>query len=158
MKSRIIICAWWIAVVLICCRIFAFSAENADKSSATSTGLIRAVIDFLPGTKALPDDVKMNLCKNLNHIVRKAAHFSVYAALGFCTLGAINATFGKTAVAVTLLCCCVYACTDEVHQLFVGGRAGRVSDVIIDTVGSSFGVAVYMILRFFVNKLKHNRA
>ena len=29
----------------------------------------------------------------------------------------------------------VYAMTDEVHQLFVQGRAGRISDVLIDSIG-----------------------
>ena len=29
----------------------------------------------------------------------------------------------------------LYACTDEFHQLFVPGRAGRFTDVLIDTTG-----------------------
>ncbi|MBQ2251230.1 MAG: VanZ family protein, partial [Lachnospiraceae bacterium] len=29
----------------------------------------------------------------------------------------------------------LYAATDEIHQLFVPGRAGRVTDVLIDCIG-----------------------
>ena len=33
-----------------------------------------------------------------------------------------------------------YAVTDEIHQTFVTGRAGRVSDVAIDAVGVLLGI------------------
>lgn len=39
----------------------------------------------------------------------------------------------KAALAVTV----AYACTDELHQLFVPGRAGMVTDVLIDSTGAA---------------------
>ena len=36
-----------------------------------------------------------------------------------------------TALGMTVL----YACSDELHQLFVPGRAGMIRDVLIDSVG-----------------------
>ena len=35
-----------------------------------------------------------------------------------------------------------YAASDEFHQLFVEGRAGRVSDVLIDSAGALAGVGI----------------
>lgn len=35
----------------------------------------------------------------------------------------------------------VYACTDEFHQLFVGGRAGQAIDVLVDAAGGLVGIA-----------------
>lgn len=35
----------------------------------------------------------------------------------------------------------VYACTDEFHQLFVGGRAGQATDVLVDAAGGLVGIA-----------------
>ena len=35
-----------------------------------------------------------------------------------------------------------YAALDEFHQLFVAGRSGQPTDVLIDTLGASFAVAV----------------
>ena len=46
----------------------------------------------------------------------------------------------------------LYACSDEIHQLFIVGRTGRVLDVIIDTLGASTGVFSYYFL--FRKKLK----
>ena len=34
----------------------------------------------------------------------------------------------------------IYASTDEIHQLFVGGRSGRFTDVLIDTAGGFIGI------------------
>ena len=33
-----------------------------------------------------------------------------------------------------------YAATDEFHQLFVPGRSGQISDVILDSAGAALGV------------------
>ena len=38
--------------------------------------------------------------------------------------------------AISLVLTFIYACTDEVHQLFIDGRAGRCTDVIIDMAGA----------------------
>ena len=43
----------------------------------------------------------------------------------------------------------LYACSDEVHQLFVVGRAGQVKDVFIDTFGSFLGVLLYSFIYRF---------
>ena len=49
----------------------------------------------------------------------------------------------------------LYACSDEVHQLFIPGRTGRAFDVFIDTLGASSGVLLYYLL--FRKKLKEVR-
>ncbi len=40
----------------------------------------------------------------------------------------------------------LYAVTDEIHQLFVPRRAGRVLDVCIDSLGSLIGVVGFMLI------------
>ena len=40
----------------------------------------------------------------------------------------------------------LYACSDEIHQLFVPGRSGNILDVLIDTVGASVGVLVFSFI------------
>jgi VanZ family protein len=34
----------------------------------------------------------------------------------------------------------LYACSDEIHQLFVPNRSGELLDVLLDTFGGSLGV------------------
>lgn len=41
----------------------------------------------------------------------------------------------------------LYAATDEIHQTFVPGRSGRVTDVLIDAAGAAVGVLVMAWLR-----------
>jgi VanZ family protein len=48
-------------------------------------------------------------------------------------------------VAAWALAVC-YAATDEVHQLFVSGRSGQPTDVLIDACGVLAGVAVVHLL------------
>ncbi|MBC8059640.1 MAG: VanZ family protein, partial [Clostridiaceae bacterium] len=41
-----------------------------------------------------------------------------------------------------------YACTDEIHQLFVKGRSGRFRDVMIDTSGGATAMLSVCLLSF----------
>ena len=45
-----------------------------------------------------------------------------------------------------------YAATDEMHQLFVPGRSGQVSDVLLDSAGAMAGLAVLGGIRFLVQR------
>ena len=39
-------------------------------------------------------------------------------------------------VIYAVLLCLVYACSDEIHQLFICDRSGKIFDVFIDMLGS----------------------
>ena len=47
-----------------------------------------------------------------------------------------------------------YAATDEFHQLFVPGRSGQLSDVILDSAGALAGVAAFTVLCWLINRRK----
>ena len=49
-------------------------------------------------------------------------------------------------VLLSLLICFLYACSDEIHQLFVPGRSGEARDVLIDTLGACLGVSFYYLV------------
>lgn len=53
----------------------------------------------------------------------------------------------KDILKLSILICMLYACSDEIHQLFVSGRSGKVLDVCIDTFGSLMGIFIYNKLR-----------
>ena len=44
-----------------------------------------------------------------------------------------------------------YAISDEIHQLFVSGRAGQVQDVIIDSIGVILGICILMLFIKIIN-------
>jgi VanZ family protein len=69
-------------------------------------------------------------------VLRKLAHATEYAILGFLLLRALGR--GSWALALGV----AYAVSDEIHQHFVAGRHGAPLDVVIDAVGVTVGVFV----------------
>ena len=67
-------------------------------------------------------------------VLRKLAHATEYAVLGFLLLRALGSELPAFAAGVA------YAATDEVHQHFVRGRHGAAYDVAIDAFGVLLGV------------------
>lgn len=49
--------------------------------------------------------------------------------------------------------CALVAAVDEAIQLFVSGRSGQVTDVVLDSVGALCGIVVFVCVRkIFVKK------
>lgn len=120
----------WLFVIIWMVLIFLFSNESGITSTNTSNLIVKKVI-FL-------EDCFGISFETLTFFIRKSAHFILYFILGIFIL---NATKGiKNDWLTALLLCLLYACTDEVHQLFVMGRSGELKDVLIDFIGSSLGV------------------
>lgn len=60
----------------------------------------------------------------------------------------------KYALAMSIFLSFLYACTDEIHQIFVPGRSAQFRDILIDTLGASIGTIItYLIIKLF-NKIK----
>ena len=71
-----------------------------------------------------------------DEVLRKCAHVTEYAILGFLLLRAIGRELPALLVGIA------YAATDEIHQHFVAGRHGSPVDVLIDTVGLLIGIVL----------------
>lgn len=96
------------------------------------------------------------IIENFDFFVRKGAHFTIYFVLGiFLYMFAdsfspsIRFTF-KSSVFI----CFLYAVSDEIHQYFVPGRACRILDVSIDTLGAASGI---LMLIFILKLIKIKR-
>ena len=77
---------------------------------------------------------------------RKLAHFAEYALLVALWWRALRTKVAdRRAMALALAITVLYAVTDELHQTFVSGRAGKPLDVGIDTAGAL--TAVWLIAR-----------
>ena len=56
----------------------------------------------------------------------------------------------KYTLAMSILFSFLYACTDELHQIFVPGRSAQFRDILIDTLGASFGATItYLTIKLF---------
>ena len=127
--------------------IFSMSCENAEESSNTSGQTIKVVLSAVPEFEKQPEEVKKNIIEELQFITRKSAHFIGYMILGILASGLIlqYENINKK-YPLAFLICVIYAISDEIHQLFVPGRAGQVRDVLIDSAGSFLGIIIVMAL------------
>ena len=152
---------WWILTVLTMVIIFTFSSETAVDSSDTSERFMKVILDFLPFTKGMSETSKLEFIESMDFLIRKCAHFTLYALLGFVTFGAVKSTFItdiKDKIKYSFLIALVYATFDEIHQYFVPGRACRLYDIAIDSVGSIFGISVFLLLVYLSDKYLNKKA
>ena len=136
--------------------IFLFSNENGEQSSSTSEKLVRNIINIIPITSKLDDLKKEDIIQNSQFIVRKMAHFTIYFIAGLNVAGFLN-TYNKVTlknkIIISLLMCICYATSDEIHQIFSNGRSASIRDILIDSLGSLFGIIILLKLRcFFTNR------
>ena len=133
--------------------IFCFSAQSADDSTVESSRICRAVAPavFSDYAQKTPD-VQEELALGLTFVVRKAAHFTEYALLG--GLWYLWLRRRRLGWCLSLAAAALYAVTDEVHQLFVPGRAGMVQDVLLDSTGAACGVASVFVLLCVIHGIR----
>lgn len=136
-----------ILVLLWMVMIFLLSNEEAVKSSKKSDGLIIKSVELFTG-KSLSDQEKEKVLKYLVFPVRKCAHLSLYLILGILVISLLREymVINTKLVLLSLLICFLYACSDEIHQLFIPGRSGEARDVLIDTLGACLGVSFYYLV------------
>lgn len=88
--------------------------------------------------------------------IRKIAHFVLYALLGTSLFTHIRWNYDLEIplyYIFTLLITFVYACSDEIHQMFVDGRGALLTDVLIDSLGCILALVLnYIILKILITK------
>ncbi len=146
---------WTSALILWMLVIFLFSNQNGEKSQKTSDGLIKNVVNIVYqiNNKELTKEKEEQLIESTSLIVRKMAHFTVYFILGIISYFTLKSYQVQNIIFYSILICVLYACSDEIHQLFSAGRSGKILDVMIDTSGSILGI--YIISK--INKKQINR-
>lgn len=126
--------------------VFGFSSQNGEMSGGLSLKLVKIFIQ---------DE---SIVEMVHPIVRKLAHFSIYTLGGILIYSFVN-TFNikkKHVILITIFIGLLYAISDEFHQLFIAGRSGQVTDVLIDTLGVVFGTIICTIYTKLSLKAKEN--
>ncbi len=139
-----------------------FSRTPSEQELATVPGIMEFFIRkaahiteylLLTLTVWLPVD---EYTKNERFVL--ATESSAYA------LGRLGTTYHSSAksrfsfsekIIVTLLATVLFASLDELHQRFVGGRAGQVTDVLIDSIGIVIACALLTLLQLKPRKKLH---
>ena len=133
---------YFIPSIFLMILIFMFSHQTGSESSGLSSQIVLWIQTYLH----IPIS---------EFIVRKAAHMSEYALL---TLTLIYGFYKnhypiQKIMIYSLIGTFLYACSDAMHQLFIGGRAGQFTDVLIDTCGGCLTIIFYDVL----TKLKYKQ-
>lgn len=82
-------------------------------------------------------------------LLRKIAHFTEFASLGFLLTWLCSMI--KKPIPLAMLWGFIAACTDEIIQCFVPNRGPGILDVLIDTAGVCAGTAI-LCLCLFISK------
>ena len=141
--------------------IFCFSAQPAEESDETSGFFVTLILKILvPDSDSLDPEAKWELEHKVSFLVRKTAHLSEYAILGFALLLHVSALHQKMKIRFPRLSAffvgALYAPSDEVHQLFVPGRSGEGKDVFLDSIGVLLGVLILSWLRSLQGKRRRS--
>lgn len=144
--------------------IFLFSSRTAEQSGEMSSYVTESLFGFVNDWK-FPDGTETEIGNNqsfiietLEIIIRKFAHFFIFAVLGFCIANTVRqAVHNKKNIFRISLCIgSFYAATDELHQYFVPGRACMWQDWLLDTAGVLFGIGAAFFTAWFINKISAN--
>ena len=140
-KNKFLAVIFWLLCIAVMYVIFMFSSATGEESEEVSQNLLSKIVEFIGNFIT-------------HNTLRKLAHFSEFAALGFCFSGAIHYTFGKKKFYLPLIPSFVYAVSDEIHQYFVPERACALKDVVIDSAGALLAVGVFTAAICFITPLK----
>ncbi|MDO5324946.1 MAG: VanZ family protein [Clostridia bacterium] len=132
----------WIAVL------FFFSGQTAAESGKLSGAIANFVRGIFPFNRIPPDQ--------LERVLRKLAHFCIFALEGFLLCLAMTESSGEISVGAVLsvIACTGLAAANELHQIFFEGRSCEGRDVLIDTGGALLGIAVVALLLRFLRRRK----
>jgi len=72
-------------------------------------------------------------------------HLTAFFFLNLFLLISITKGKTKSLILTAITIAIIYAISDEVHQLFVPGRSGTISDVLIDLIGILTATVIYSL-------------
>lgn len=142
----------WIFVILTCAMIFNFSSKVGNNSFEQSEAITKKVENVV--TQITDKESSYANFERVHKFIRKQGHFIEFAILGifvFLLVRCYDFSMKKSLI-IALSFILFYAATDEIHQLFVEGRMGRIKDVFIDFFGGIVGMGI--VYPFEIKKLK----
>ena len=136
-----------LAALAVMGMIFAFSAQTGEESDELGASVIEPrVAAIYPHYDQLSPAARQSLLDTVTFIVRKLAHFSEFGLLGLLLAAHIHLVRWQRPMKGSALLAwgvaTLYACTDELHQMFVSDRSPELRDVGIDSAGALCGVLV----------------
>ena len=153
---------YWLPVILLMLVMFFASSQPYEKQDVRPLlGKVvseKFVKEKFSNTKFYYDGHEVSIRSKgvpgfIEFFVRKAAHLTEYGLLGFLLLRGFFSTTNlkrKVAAITALFISIVYACTDELHQMYTIHRTPLFADVVLDSVGALLGILLFCAVRYVV--------
>ena len=138
-----------ILIIIWMLTVFMFSNQNGDKSQSTSKMVTKIIVQIFTQNQNLTEEQTTKLVEDADYVVRKLAHFSIYALGGLLIYSYIN-TFNlknNKKIIISIIIGALYATFDEFHQYFVDDRSAQILDVGIDSLGILTGTTLLHIIK-----------
>lgn len=137
---KLILVILWMGVI------FFFSECSGDTSSLQSSKIVIKIIELLNL------NLNTNQINTLTLIVRKLAHITEYFILCIFVSNYLKCynLSSKKLLIYSFIICYLYACSDEVHQIFSKDRGPSFIDTLIDSIG----IIIWLIILRIKYKMK----
>ena len=135
---------------------FGFSGQEGTESTGISRTLTLYILNIFGEYQEPLSTEEFQLVLEVEHIIRKIAHFSIYTFLGFCLMWFMSMfkMSRKLKIGASLGVGILYACLDEFHQSFIPGRTALIGDIFIDTAGVITGIIIMSIFICIYHKIR----
>lgn len=123
--------------------IFLFSAQSGEESGDLSASFLVTFVG-----NVLKQILPPLTTHGFEYDIRKYAHLTEYLCLGMSMSLFFRELFANRRLLAYLcaeLGCFFYACSDEIHQIFIPDRVGCFQDVCVDAFGFTIGVFTVLI-------------
>lgn len=161
---------FFILTILWMIVIFIFSHQTGEESANFSGSITEAIVKFIFRDFELYSPSKqLSILETTSYIIRKGAHFTEYAILGFFSLLTLythklikitnydkqkSLKQLKTNALYAFIFSAVYSISDEIHQYFIPFRHAAIFDVCIDSSGALLSILFTsaIIYMFYIKK------
>ena len=144
-----------ILTIILISFIFCMSNQPANISKELSQN-IENLLNSTPIIGNILSDMLNS--SNSQFIVRKLAHVILFCSLSilcFVVIYEIKKS-AKISTLVSFSIAFIYACIDEIHQLFIPGRGSQIRDVLIDSIGAIMGLIFINLIFMIKNRIKES--
>ena len=142
-----------------------FSSQDGNTSLIQSNRIVDIIEDIRDKVTLQNEDlikiknkIKDSLSGyNKNFLVRKAAHFGMYAIIGGIMMIVIYLLSKKVifSACISFTLTFLYAVFDERRQLNIVGRNGSLTDVFIDSTGDILSISILSLIFLFYKGFKY---
>lgn len=151
----------WLPSIFMMLTIFGFSSNQGEASAGQSIRVVEWAVDIVEDmTKQDFSEEERELWYERIHTpIRKMAHMAEYMIFAFTIAFPLYFFHNrsKKLILKTSIFCMGYAVFDEIHQVFVPGRAGKAADVLIDSIGIWLGIGIFMLGIYLKNIIQKKR-